>query len=113
MLTVRVRFAFLLLFVSSPLLASVTIDKIEVNQAIGVQKDGHLNFVAGKDAVIRAFLSEAVTIDSKTSATIRRDGKVVATIGPITHDEAANVVDFLCPTRATCGSWAAGSYQFD
>src|ERR1051326_2466799 len=112
--TFRRHFVFLLLFVSANAFASVTIDTIEINQAIGVQKDGHLKFVAGKDTVIRAFLSEAVTIDeAKTNATITRDGKVVATIGPITHDEATNVVDFLCPTRATCGNWAAGSYQFD
>lgn len=114
MRTFRRHFVFALLFVSATAFASVTVDTIEINQAIGVQKDGHLKFVAGKDAVIRAFLSEPVTIDeAKTSATIKRDGKVVATIGPIVTDEATNVVDFLCPTRATCGNWAAGNYQFD
>ncbi|HEX7139266.1 MAG TPA: hypothetical protein VF219_15535 [Vicinamibacterales bacterium] len=37
----------------------------------------------------------------------------MATIAPIATREAVSVVDFLCPTRATCGNWAAGSYEFD
>lgn len=99
---------------SAPVFGQVTIDSIEINQAIGVQKDGHLKFVAGKDAVVRAFLAAPATIDeSKTSATIKRGGHVVATIPPIATREPVGVVDFLCPTRATCGNWAAGRYEFD
>jgi hypothetical protein len=105
---------FLLLFVSAPAFAQVKIDSIEINQAIGVQKDGHLKFVAGKDTVVRAFLDAPATIDeSKSHATIKRDGHVVATIPPIATREPVSVVDFLCPTRAACGNWAAGSYEFD
>jgi hypothetical protein len=114
MLTIRSRVVFVLLLVSAPVFGSVTIDSIEINQAIGVQKDGHLKFVAGKDAVVRAFLAAPATIDgSSTKATIRRGGHVVATIPPIATHEPVTVVDFLCPTRATCGDWAAGSYEFD
>ena len=103
-----------ILFVSASLFGNVTIESIEVNQAIGVQKDGHLKFVAGKDAVVRAFLAAPATIDeSKTHATIKRGGHVVATIPPIATHDPVTVVDFLCPTRATCGNWAAGSYEFD
>jgi hypothetical protein len=114
MLTIRSRILFALLFVSAPLFAQVAIDSIEINQAIGVQKDGHLKFVAGKDAVVRAFLAAPATVDeSHTRATIKRGGHVVATIPPIATHEPVSVVDFLCPTRAECGNWAAGSYEFD
>ncbi|MEA2239870.1 MAG: hypothetical protein QOC81_4594 [Thermoanaerobaculia bacterium] len=115
MLTFRPRLVFIaFLLVSPSLCAEVVIDTIEINQAIGVQKDGHRKFVAGKDAVVRAFLAEAVTIDeSKTSATIRRDGHLVAIIPPITQQGPARIVDFLCPTRAACGNWAAGRYEFE
>ncbi len=114
MLSIRSRGVLALLLVSAPLFGSVTIQSIEINQAIGVQKDGHLKFVAGKDAVVRAFLDAPATIDaSRTRATIKRGGRVVATIPPIATREPVSVVDFLCPTRATCGNWAAGSYEFD
>ncbi|HEX3107693.1 MAG TPA: hypothetical protein VHU41_01280, partial [Thermoanaerobaculia bacterium] len=114
MLTVRSRVVFVLLLASTSVFAQVKIDSIEINQAIGVQKDGHLKFVAGKDAVVRAFLAAPATIDeSKSRATIRRDGHVVATISPIATREPVSVVDFLCPSRAECGNWAAGSYEFD
>lgn len=114
MLSIRQHVVFLLLFVSVPVFGQVTIDSIEINQAIGVQKDGHLKFVAGKDAVVRAFLAAPAVIDEgRTHATIKRGGQVIATIPPIAVREAVGVVDFLCPTRATCGNWAAGSYQFD
>ncbi|HEX3581175.1 MAG TPA: hypothetical protein VH087_05405 [Thermoanaerobaculia bacterium] len=114
MLSIRSRVVFVLLLLSAPAFGQVTIDSIEINQAIGVQKDGHLKFVAGKDAVVRAFLAAPATIErSKTRAIIKRDGHVVATISPIARRKAVNVVDFLCPTRATCGNWAAGSYEFD
>ena len=43
---------------------------IEINQGIGIQKNNALKFVAGTDAVIRAFLPAPVTIDpTQTSAT--------------------------------------------
>ncbi|HSY49751.1 MAG TPA: hypothetical protein VLC46_13125 [Thermoanaerobaculia bacterium] len=112
--SVRLRLVCALLLASPSLLANVVIDTIEINQAIGIQKNGNLKFVAGKDAVVRAFLAEAVTIDeSKTSVTIRRDGHLVATISPIAQQAPTRVVDFLCPTRDTCGNWAAGNYEFE
>ncbi|HEV8433176.1 MAG TPA: hypothetical protein VGR95_07175, partial [Thermoanaerobaculia bacterium] len=114
MLTIQARLALTLLFVSATVFGQVTIDSIEINQAIGVQKDGHLKFVAGKDTVVRAFLAAPATVDeSKSRATIRRDGHLVATISPIATREPVSVVDFLCPSRAACGNWAAGSYEFD
>jgi len=103
-----------LLLLSAPVFAQVKIESIEINQAIGVQKDGHRHFVAGKDAVVRAFLAAPAVVDeSKSRATIKRDGQVVAAIAPIATHGPVSVVDFLCPTRAACGNWAAGSYQFD
>lgn len=90
------------------------IQSVQINQAIGVQKNGALKFVAGKDTVVRALMAASVTVDpSQTSATVTRNGAVVATLTPNTYGGATNTVDFLCPNRATCGNWAAGSYVFD
>ena len=93
---------------------AAAIQSIEINQAIGVQKNGNLKFVAGKNTVIRALMAGTVVVDpTQTSATIRRDGQVVATLSPDVSTSAVSVVDFQCPTRAKCGDWAAGSYVFD
>ena len=94
--------------------AAQSIQTIEINQAIGAQKNNNLKFVAGKDTVVRAFMSAPVTVDpAQTSATITREGGVVATLTPNTYGGATSVVDFQCPNRAACGNWAAGSYVFD
>jgi hypothetical protein len=37
---------------------------MEVNQALGVQKDDHQFFVAGKNTVVRIFWKETVMIDT-------------------------------------------------
>lgn len=111
------------------MVGALEIQKIEVNQALGVQKDNHHNFVAGKDTVIRVFLSEKVEIDDhyeKTWADMYRDGKKVTfqdpkdgDIPPLDYvklksdDGQTNVLDFACNTRAACGNWAAGKYTFE
>jgi hypothetical protein len=104
------------------LLSSAAVDRasaqsiatIEINQAIGVQKNANLKFVAGKDTVVRAFMAEPVTVQSdQTSAAVSRDGLPIVTLSPNNYDRATGVVDFQCPSRAACGDWAAGSYQFD
>jgi hypothetical protein len=98
---------------ASGLFAQTQIRSIEINQAIGVQKNGALKYVAGKNAVVRAFLDAPVSIDTAaTSATITRDGASVATIAPNAYDGPTATVDFLCPSREVCGDWAAGSYAF-
>ncbi|HEY3055052.1 MAG TPA: hypothetical protein VGK31_03865 [Thermoanaerobaculia bacterium] len=90
------------------------IDTIEINQAIGVQKNNARKFVAGKDTVVRAFLAAPVEIDgAKTSAKITRDGETVTTLAPNSYDSPTAIVDFLCPSRDACGNWAAGKYTFD
>ncbi|HXI14457.1 MAG TPA: hypothetical protein VNM92_17705 [Thermoanaerobaculia bacterium] len=102
-----------LLCCSRHLSAQVTIQEIEVNQGIGVQKDGALKFVAGKDAVVRAFLGTETTVDAgNTSVVITRDGERVATIAPNDYDLPTRIVDFQCSNRESCGKWAAGSYTF-
>ncbi|GEM_PF-5829612 len=59
------------------------IQKIEINQALGVQKDNHLYFVAGKDTVVRAFLSEEATITAdQTWAKVSKDGTQVIQLAP-------------------------------
>jgi len=90
------------------------IQSIQINQAIGVQKNGALKFVAGKDTVVRALMASAVTVDpAQTSANITRDGTLVATLTPSLPSGPVSIVDFVCPNRAACGNWAAGSYVFD
>ncbi|MBF0468257.1 MAG: hypothetical protein HQK61_05150, partial [Desulfamplus sp.] len=90
------------------------IQQIEINQALGVQKNNNLNFVAEKSTVIRALLNEKVKIDkSSTSAIIKRDGQMVATLEPRKYSDDTDSVDFLCPSLASCGNWAAGNYLFE
>ena len=91
------------------------VENIEINQAIGKLYNGapNTNFVAGKATVVRAFMTEAVTVDpNTTSATITRDGQNVTTLQPKAYSIPTRVVDFLCPSMAACGGWAAGSYEF-
>lgn len=95
-------------------LQAQTVQSVEINQAIGVQKNGNLKFVAGKDTVVRALMTSQVTVDpAQTGATITRDGAVVATLTPNAYGGATGIVDFQCPNRAACGNWSAGSYVFD
>ncbi|HXG57994.1 MAG TPA: hypothetical protein VNL91_03135, partial [Thermoanaerobaculia bacterium] len=99
---------------AAPLFAQAPIDRIEINQAIGVQKGGARKFVAGKDTVVRAFLAAPVTVDpNQTSATVIRDGQTVTTLAPNDYEAPTQIVDFLCPSREACGNWAAGSYTFE
>lgn len=90
-----------------------SVNGIQVNQVLGVQKDNNQYFVAGKGAVIRAFLSEAVHIDeSNTWVNVWRDGNFVFRIYPKNTTDAVSTVDFLCANMESCGNWAAGSYTF-
>lgn len=112
---------FLLLAPEQRVRAELAIEGIEINQAIGIQKDNHRNFVAGKNTVVRAILSEAVDIDKQAKllgaedahAVVKRDGVVVATLSPKAYDSPTKIVDFLCPSLNACGNWAAGSYVFE
>ncbi len=86
---------------------------IEVNQALGVQKDNHKYFVAGKNTVVRVSLSTSAMIDSEnTYVNVWRDGQPVFRIYPKNTWGYVNTVDFLCKNMASCGNWAAGTYTF-
>lgn len=86
---------------------------IEVNQALGVQKDNHKYFVAGKNTVVRVSLSPSAMIDSEnTYVNVWRDGQPVFRIYPKNTWGYVNTVDFLCKNMASCGNWAAGTYTF-
>lgn len=103
---------FVLGFIGSPFAAEIT--RVEVNQVLGLQKDNHLNYVAGKDTAILAFLSEDVSVDaSNSSAKVYRDGNLIATLSPRSYDKPVKIVEFLCPSRGQCGDWAAGTYRFE
>lgn len=97
----------------SSALAQPQITQIEVNQSLGAQLNGTLNFVSGKDTVVRVYLDSAVAIDpTQTSLKINKDGQDVTTLTPRPASQPVNIVEFLCPDRPTCGGWAAGSYVF-
>ena len=110
-----------LLGLAGSLQAQNQIDKLEINQAIGVQKDNHLHFVAGKSTVVRAILAEPVTLSKRkqllnqteTKAVVKRNGQVVATLAPKSTDQPTKIIDFLCTNMSACGNWAAGNYEFE
>ncbi|MHB8772821.1 MAG: CFI-box-CTERM domain-containing protein [Syntrophales bacterium] len=86
---------------------------LEVNQVLGVQKDNHQYYVAGKNTVIRVFLDPAVEIEAAdTWVNVSRDGNVVFKLHPKKTDDAVPTVDFLCTNSAACQNWTAGSYTF-
>ena len=94
-------------------LAQAQITNFEVNQVLGVQKDNHKYFVAGKSTVVRATLSEATAIDpSRTVVKAFRNGKAAFDISPKKTPGPVSTVDFLCDNLKACGSWAAGTYTF-
>lgn len=97
----------------APLFArNASISSIQINQAIGVQKNGGLKFVAGKETVVRALMSSAVTVDAgRSNAVVTRDGVTVATLAPVAS-ASTSTVDFTCPSLDACGKWAAGNYTF-
>jgi hypothetical protein len=120
---VMVSLVFLLSLVLAPaeVWGQLEINKIEVNQAIGNQYKNHLNFVAGKSTVVRAFLTEAVTFSKRfkllglenTSATATNKTTAKSfELKPKSYDAATDVVDFYCPKVSDCGNWAAGNYEF-
>ncbi|MCX5810029.1 MAG: hypothetical protein NTX36_11785 [Proteobacteria bacterium] len=95
--------------------AQAQITSVEINQALGVQKDNSQNYVAGKNTVVRVFLSEAATIDpdkNKTYVNVLRDGSPITGLSPKKYTKPVNVVDFFCESMLACGNWAAGDYTF-
>ena len=90
------------------------ISSAEVNQALGVQKDAHSYYVAGKNTVIRAFLNKAVMIDEKTTGvSVKKDSQHVFNMSPKITGESVTSVDFVCSSLEGCQNWAAGSYSFE
>jgi hypothetical protein len=68
---------------SAPAQYQPQITGIEVNQVLGVQKDNHKYFVAGKNTVVRVFLSPGVTVDpAATWLNVSRGGNQVFKIYP-------------------------------
>jgi len=103
----------LLIADSAPAQSQPQVTSIEVNQALGVQKDNHKYYVAGKNTVVQAFLNEAVAIDTaKTYVNVSRPGKQDFKIYARKVDGQVKTVDFLCKSMMLCENWAAGSYTF-
>ena len=92
---------------------SASIAEIEVNQALGKQFQGAMDFVAGKDTVVRAFLDSEIVIDpATTKLSVLRAGAEAFELQPKAYEGPVKIVEFLCPTRDACSSWAQGSYTF-
>ena len=95
--------------------AQTQIMSVEVNQALGVQKDNNQNYVAGKNTAVRVFLSAPAAIDpdeTKTYVNVLRDGSPVVGLSPKKYTKPVNTVDFFCDSMKDCGNWAAGNYTF-
>src|SRR5690348_9410481 len=102
------------LAVAIPAWSQPKITGIEVNQSIGLQLNGNLNFVAGKDTAVRVLLDAPAAIDTTPTQTflnVFRDDNLIATVST-TNAGPTDAVDFLCD-RPACQNWAAGSYRFE
>jgi len=90
------------------------VQTVQINQALGVQKNNNRKFVAGKSTVVRAFAASAVTVDAaNTRAVVKRDGATVATLAPDSYAAGTTIIDFQCPSLSACGDWSAGTYTFE
>lgn len=88
-----------------------SITRIAVTQVLGQQAD---RYVAGKDTVVRVFLSAAILPDvAAHKLVVKRGGTTVVTLAPTPSASAVRSLVFACPSRADCGDWAAGDYTFE
>lgn len=86
------------------------IDKVLVAQALGNQSN---KYVAGKDAAILVYLTQATPVDAtQQSLVVKLGGATVTTIQPTPSNDPVTVLSFVCPSRAACGDWKAGDYTF-
>jgi len=92
---------------------AVEIKSIEVNQVLGVQKDSHQYYVAGKHTIVSAVLSEAAIIKSTDSVTVTPSVGQSFTMSPKAPGVSTSTVDFVCDSLAACKNWAVGTYTFN
>ncbi|OPZ88900.1 MAG: Internalin-A precursor [Firmicutes bacterium ADurb.Bin419] len=90
------------------------ITNIEINQALGIQKDNEQNFVANKPTVIRLQLDQKVPVDRHTQKLeVVRDGSSIQTLYPNYNSSQSKILEFYCPMVSTvCGNWPPGEYTF-
>jgi hypothetical protein len=90
-----------------------SITGVEINQVLGVQKSNNKYFVAGKNTVVRVFLSEPISIDAnQTGVRVWRDGNAVFDIEPVRYAQPTATIDFRCTSMQACKNWSAGAYNF-
>ncbi len=92
----------------------VNITDMEINQALGVQKDGEQNYVAGKSTVIRVFLDAKVNVDPLTQRVVVSAFNITdpTVLYPNNFPGKTNVLEFYCPpSDPVCGSWPADNYM--
>ena len=91
-------------FIGEMSIPPVSITGIEINQALGVQKNNEQNYVAGKDAVIRVLMDQPVVVNPSTqSLEVKRGGAVIANLRPNNYPSSVNSIDFfLSPSLTNC-----------
>ena len=91
-------------FIGETSIPPVSITGIEINQALGVQKNNEQNYVAGKDAVIRVLMNQPVVVNPSTqSLEVKRGGAVIANLRPNNYPSSVNSIDFfLSPSLTNC-----------
>ena len=96
------------------------IKEIEINQGLGGEYEGLHGlgyFVAGKETVVRVFLSAPVVVDATQQRLfVLRDGV------PLADDHLPRLAEtdgkptwlltFICPSLDYCEGWKAGEYEF-
>ncbi|MCE5263887.1 MAG: dockerin type I domain-containing protein [Deltaproteobacteria bacterium] len=94
---------------------------IQVNQALGRYKyvdESHYvpatHFASGKETVVQVFYSQAVPVGELSGVTVDvlKDGSSVCTLSDSEKDLNNNALIFRPQSRADCGNWQAGTYEF-
>ena len=89
------------------------VEEFQVVQVFGRQLIFDKIFVAGKDTVLRVVLKEPVNVDKQTQkVTVYVDGNESFSLKPNASKTPVKALEFSCPSRSACKSWAAGVYSF-
>ena len=94
--------------------SAFNIERFEVNQVLGEQKNGEQNYVAGKATALRVFLNVPINTDpSNQKIIVKRNGVLLTELYPKLQPGKTDVLEFLCPTMWQCNFWQAGTYTFE
>lgn len=97
------------------------VKNIQINQALGRYKyvdESHYvpatHFASGKETVVQVFYSQAIPVGELSGVTVDvlKDGSNVCTLSDSEKDLTNNALIFRPQSRADCGNWQAGIYEF-